>query len=325
MQRILPTVMVWGLLLLFSGCSSTIGNLQEYMPAPLRKTEFMPSNEALHQAKTKVILVRLNNGGNKVAQRANLAQVLNTSLIGILSSDGSVELIDRSVDARLNDEIKLHEFSRQEEDVTSALRLASYAVKGDIATATFASRYVKARVWYDKKGTVHRTPAYFVYTARVNGVLSVYEIPSMKLLKSFEFYGNSSYTKESRYPERFNAELVQQAGRNGIYNVQMKLKRLFAPKGYILYKRVRDDRVIYEVSLGALDGLQEGDDVTIFRKERFRNPISNEERLREIIIASGHVSEIVHPHSAWIILDEMQAGYDIRLGDYMKKRYSSWY
>lgn len=323
MQSILSALML-GAVVLFSGCSSTIGNLQEYAPSPLRQTEFMPSKEELKQAKTKVILVRLNNGSSKVAQRADLAQILNTSLISMLSSDGSVELIDRSVDARLDEEIKLHEFSSESRGATSGLRLASYALKGDIAGATFASRYIKARVWYDKKGKAHRTPAYFVYSARVDGVLSVYELPSMKLLKSFEFHGSSSYTKESRYRQRFNAELVQQAGRNAMSNVQIKLKRFFAPKGYVLYKRVREDETIYEVSLGKADGLREGDTVTIYRKERFHNPLSNEEQVREIAIASGDVSEIVHPHTAWIILDEVHAGYEVRLGDYIKKRYSSW-
>ncbi len=324
MRSILLKVLLGGVLF-FSGCSSTIGNLQEYAPSPLRKTEFMPSKEELQQAKIKVLLVRVDNGRSEVAQRADLAQILHTSLMSMLSSDGSVELIDRSVDARLDEEIKLHEFSRESPASKSVLRLASYAVKSEIAGATFASRYIKARVWYDKKGKVHRTPAYFVYSARVDGVLSVYEIPSMKLVKSFEFHGSSSYTKESRYRQRFNAELVQQAGRNAMSSVQTKLQRFFAPKGYILYKRVREDETIYEVTLGQSDGLREGDTVTIYRKERFHNPISNEEQVREIVIASGSVSEIVHPHSAWIILDEVHAGYDIRLGDYIKKRYSSWY
>ncbi len=324
-MRSILFIVTLGAALLFSGCSSTIGNLQEYAPSPLRKTEFMPSKEELRQAKTKVMLVRLNNGGSEVAKRADLAQVLNASLVSMLSSDGSVELIDRSVDARLDEEIKLHEFSGESRNNKSILRLASYALKGDIAGATFASRYIKARVWYDKKGKAHRTPAYFVYSARVDGVLSVYEIPSMRLLKSFEFHGSSSYTKESRYRERFNAELVQQAGRNAMSTVQTKLKRFFAPKGYILYKRVREDEAIYEVSLGQADGLHEGDEVRIYRKERFHNPLSNEEQVREIAIASGNVSEIIHPHSAWIILDEVHAGYEIRLGDYIKKRYSRWY
>ncbi len=314
------TVMVF-----MSGCTATIGDFQKYEAAPMRDAEFMPTAQEMRDAKTKVLFVRLNNGSSATAQRANLAQTLNTALISALASGGGIELIDRTIDVTLSDEIKLHELNNDSADSEDDIRLASYALKGEISSAVFAVRYVKARVWYDKKGKVHRSPAYYVYTSRVNGILGVYAVPSMRLLKSFDFYGSSSYSKASRYAQRFDAALLQQAGRHAIQDVSRKLQRFFSPKGYVLYKRIYDGDTIYEVTLGSDEGLQTGDDVKIYRKYRFHNPITNVSEVREKVIATGSVSEIIQAHSAWIILKSIQLGYEIRLGDYMKKTYDSWY
>ncbi|RUM61070.1 MAG: hypothetical protein DSZ03_09120 [Sulfurimonas sp.] len=307
-----------------SGCTATIGNLQEYEAAPMSEAEFMPSAQEMNDVNTKVLFIRLNNGGSDTAQRANLAQTLNTALISALASGGGIELIDRAMDVTLSDEIKLHELHRDTPAAENSVRLASYALKGEISSATFATRYVKARVWYDKKGKLHRSQPYYVYTSRVEGILGIYAVPSMRLLKNFDFYGSSSHSKASRYAQRFNAALVQQAGRSAIGRVRQQLQHFLSPKGYVLYKRIRDDEAIYEVSLGHNEGLSMGDDVNLYRKYRFHNPITDKSEIREKVIAAGSVSEKIDAHSAWIILQSIEAGYEVRLGDVIRKTYDNW-
>jgi hypothetical protein len=309
------------LLLLLSGCVAKIGDLNEYTPTPLRDTEFMPDKKELKHPKTKVVLLRMKNGILKNARDANLAQSMNATLLGALTSDGSVEVIDRDIDAYLSSEVKFSELSSQEDIYGDDDRIASYAIKGEISGASFSSRYVPEIVWYDKKGKAYYEPPYYVYTARVEGILTIYEIPSMRVIKSVNMYGHNSYSEESRYKKRFDAALMKKAGNSAIYSARRQFKNFFAPKGYILYKRVDGDDEIYEVSLGSSEGLHHGDDIRVYRKQRFANPITHEEEIDDIVIAQGNVSEIIHSHNAWIIIDEVHSGYEIRLGDYIKKRH----
>jgi hypothetical protein len=311
-------------MMMFSGCAAKIGDLQKYVHSPMRDAEFMPSSSDMKEVKTKVILIKMQNGSVENAHDADLAQTLNAALLSELTSDGSVEVIDREIDSYLSSEVKFSELSAKEDIYKDEFRIASFAIKGEISAATFSSRYVAEQIWYDKKGKSHYEPPYFVYSAHVEGVVNIYEIPSMRVLKSVALRGSESYSEESYRVKRFDAALIQKAGRDAIYGARRQLKNFFAPKGYVLFKRVNDDEQIYEVSLGSAEGLHHGDAVQVYRKHNFLNPITQEENIKEIVIAKGSVSEIIHPHNAWIIIDEVSAGFEIRLGDYIKERHSSW-
>lgn len=310
-------------LFILSGCAAKIGDLNKYAPTPMRDTEVMPSSSEMKEAKTKVILIKMKNGSVRNAREANLAQTLNAALLNALSGDGSVEVIDREIDSYLSSEVKFSELSSEKDIYSDDMRIASYAIRGEISSASFSSRYVAEDVWYDKKGKAHYEPAYYVYTAAVEGILNIYEIPSMRILKTIKLYGSDSYSEEARRQKRFDAALIQKAGKSALRSGRRQFKNFFAPKGYILRKRVDDDEQIFEVTLGGAEGLYHGNDVRIYRKQYIENPISQEKKIQEIVIAKGTVSEIIHEHNAWIIIDEddVNSGYEVRLGDYIKKRH----
>ena len=320
-MRIVSLVSIAILSLLLGGCAAKIGDLNEYVQTPMRDTEFMPNSAEMKNVKTKVILIKMKNGRIANATDANLAQTMNASLISELTGGGGVEIIDREIDSYLSSEVKLAELSSESDIYGDDMRIATHAIKGEISGASFSSRYVPQNVWYDKKGKAHYEPPYYVYTARVDGLLNIYEIPSMRVIKSMKMYGKDSYSEESQYKKRYDPELIQKAGRSAIRMVRRHFKNFFAPKGYILYKRTDGDEQIFKVSLGIAEGLHHGNDVKVYRKQNETNPISKENFIQEIVIAKGSVSEIIQSHNAWIIIDEVNPGYEIRLGDYIKEQH----
>ncbi len=307
--------------LLLGGCASKIGDLSKYEQTPMRDAEFMPNGAEMKHVKTKVVFIKMDNGRISNAIDADLAQTMNAALVSELTGGGGVEIIDREIDSYLSSEVKLAELSSESDIYGDNMRVASHAIKGEISGANFSSRYVAENVWYDKKGKAHYEPPYYVYTASVEGLLNIYEIPSMQLIKSVRMRGSDSYSEESRYKKRYDPELIQKAGRSAIRMARRQFKNFFAPKGYVLYKRTDGDEQIFKVSLGISEGLHHGNSVRVYRKEKVMNPISKESDVQEIVIAEGSVSEIIQPHNAWIIIDEVYSGYEIRLGDYIKERH----
>ena len=312
-------------LLLFSGCGATIDSIEAFTPIPLEKSAFMPSKEEIKSGKTKVVLTRIDDRNFQLAQQANLGQSLLVELERELSQSGTVEILDRDISRKFENEIRLSELNEDSQMSELELSVAKYAISGSLSNAQFTSRFTQTMRWQDKEGKIHVIPAHYSYTASVSGILKVYAIPSMKILKTIEFSDNTSRREDSRffgnnhYPSDTSG-MINKAGRSAIHSTRHDFKNFLAPKGYIMEQRDDGGTSIVHVSIGSADGLETGEDVEIFTVHSSINPFTDEQEIQSVKIADGIISNKLTEHRAWIIIKDKTQ--EIKLGDYIKAKYS---
>ncbi len=238
---------------------------------------------------------------------------------------GTVEILDRTIADKFEDEIRLSEMSNADATNDIDLTAAKYAISGSLSNAHFASTFIQARRWIDKEGKTHYIPAHYIYKASVSGILKIYAIPSMKILKTIEFSDNVTRSEDSRfyghqhYPSDVSGMLLT-AGASAIHATRHTFKNYLAPKGYIMEQRIHDDERIVQVSIGKADGLVTGNEVDVYTTVSSINPFTDEQEIQSYKIATGIVSDQLSEHRAWIILEDYTQ--EPKLGDYIKAVYS---
>ena len=317
-MRYLP----WLLLLLLSGCATKIGSLSAYKPVSLEPADIMPSKTQLKEGTTKVILFKVDDSRFSAARNAGLGQSIAVDLTKKLSRGGGVEVIDRTAATSLENEIRLAELSGTGDNVE--LSVASFALKPEISGASFGSHYTAPVEWTDKEGKKHVTPGFYTYTGNVSGLVKIFGIPSMKVLRVVSFAGQATSRETIGRGSRrktFDASLMISAATRALTNARPELLTFLAPKGYVLSKRMKDDETIVQISLGSAKGVKQDDSVVIYTMYSEVNPLTGEPETQEIPIAEGVVTEHVTGNRAWVLIDEEDPSHRIRLGDYTKKQY----
>lgn len=304
------------------GCGSSIGDLNLYQNAPMEKSPVMPTKAQLKQEKTKVVIYGISNNSIKAADFADLGESLYVNLSKELSAGKTVEILDRSLADKLQNEIKLSEISNMDDMPDDQLKSAQFALEGKISQANFTSRFVEGRYWYDSKGYRHYDPPYYNYTAEVAGVIKIYAIPSMKEVKSIEFSDNSSRKENSKFLQggaKMDAGLIRAAGRDAIHSIRISLNNFFSPKGYVMEKRKNEDNTIVKITLGRKNGLKTGDSVTFYSTKTTYNQLTEEEEVEDIVVAKGVVSEHISKNYAWVKLTSESKNQPLRFGDFTRK------
>lgn len=312
-------------LLFLSGCGASIGSLEAFAPVPLENSAFMPTKEEIKSGKTKVVLTPIDDTKFTLAQSANLGQSLYVELERQLSTSGTVEVLDRTISEKFENEIRLSELHQASLMSEDDLSVAKYAISGSLSNAQFVSRFVQTQRWTDKKGKVYVIPSHYDYTASVSGILKIYAIPSMKILKTIAFSDSAKRSEDSNnrgnnhYPPDVGG-MLNQAGRSAIHATRHDFKNYLAPKGYVMQQRSDGDKKIVQVNIGKADGLETGNEVEIYTVQSSTNPFTQEEEIEDIKIAKGLISDQIEEHRAWIILKEQSR--EIKLGDYIKANYT---
>lgn len=312
-------------LLLLSGCGASIDSIEAYTPIPLEKSPYMPTKDEIKSGKTKVVLTPINDKKFSLAQKANLGQSLYVELERELSTSGTVEVLDRDISQKFENEIRLSELDEASQMSEIDLSVAKYAISGSLSNAQFTSSFVQTQRWQDKEGKTYVIPAHYNYKASVSGILKIYAIPSMKILKTIEFSDYVTRSEDSKfygdrhYPSDVSG-MINQAGRSAVHSTRNTFKNFLAPKGYIMEQRSDGEQTIVHVNIGKADGLVTGNEVDIYSVRSSTNPFTEEEEIQNVKIAKGIISDKLSEHRAWIILEEHSQ--EIKLGDYIKANYS---
>ena len=333
LKKLIPTLT----LLFFCACSPKISHFNAYLPHHLPETDFMPSTDLAEGKLPKVVVFNLEEGKNEVAKQADLGSSITVAVENILSQNRLVELVDRKAAEKLKKEVALAEISKS--GSYKGPQVADYAISGNILNASFNKKYKSGLIIPDGQGGWIKIPASFNYSSDVSGNLKIYEIPSMKVIKDFEFSGIESRKEDvktnnnvtiggifefgGQKAEGLNRDdgLVRNAGKDAIENIAPEIKNFFAKKAFILEKRVLKKKVIFKISAGKKDGLKKGDEFEIIGKYEIVNPLTKKSEIEERIIVSGKVSNQIDPKSSWIIIDDKDAVNQIRLGDMVKFKY----
>lgn len=325
------------LILLITSCAPTIKNFDRYQKQFLSKTEFMPTKEVLEAKSSKVVVFALDENDNTVATQAQLGNSIANNVENVLAQNRLAELVDRKAAAKLQKEIALAEMNKT--GVYKGPQVADYAVSGTISNASFSSKYSSGSTYFNpKNGQMVSIPPHYTYASDVSGNIKVYELPSLAVIEAIEFSGRKTRTENVQQKgglslgglqiggeqvkgiERDDG-LVRRAGEDAVENIIVDIKNSFAKKGYILEKRVYDNKTIFKISLGSIDGIKHGDKFEIIGQYETENAITGQSEVERRIIGTGTVTDKIDPKTSWVVIDDADNIGAIRLGDSVKMKY----
>lgn len=306
--------------LVLAGCAGTKVDLSKYRDADLKEAEVMPSRDQLNAQRTKIVV--LASDDNLPAVRGiQVGASLDRTLENELSA-AFVEVVDRNLALKLADELRLAE-SRGSGSY-SGPAVAQFAVRAKLTSAEYGATYVKAYEYTDKKGKKHVTPARFDHRAQVVGSISLYELPSLRLVLSMPINGKvDAEDPNTGANPAAGATLLRAAAEAAVLGSVHELKNVFAPKGYVVERRVdAENRSIFKVTMGRAQGADVGNDATVFSLRRKTNALTGQEHLDEVPVVEARVSDQVAETESWIIPQDKEAAGRVRLGDFVKVKYS---
>jgi hypothetical protein len=325
------------ILLLATSCATTIKDFDSYQKQFLPKTSFMPSPENIAGKAPKIVVFALEENGNETATQAALGNSLANNIENILSKNRLGEIVDRKAANKLQKEISLAEMNK-----TGSYKgpiVADYAVSGSVSNAGFTSKYSNGSTYFNPqtKQLVSIPPKY-TYSSDISGNLKIYELPSLTVAESVEFSAKKSRSEAVQQDGGFalggiqiggkkvdgtkrDDSLVRRAGEDAISDIETDIKNFFAKKGYILEKRILENKAIFKISLGSLDGIKQDDKFEVSGQYENENALTNQVEVERRIITSGTVADKVDPKTAWVVIDDAKKIDSIRLGDTVKMKY----
>lgn len=319
-KKVVPVVLA----LAITGCATTnIQNPGLFEPVQLEPSEVMPSKEELAGKPARVVVFNADDGDINLAKTARLGATISGEIEKYLSK-ADVELVDRSLAAKLQEELMLAEMHGRTDYTGPAV--ADIAIVSAITQASVSSSFTEAKRWQDKKGKWHSTSAKCSYSSDVAGTIRVYKMPSMQPIALVDLEGKTSTSEETRYSQcpvnQAGAEgLARTAATNGVAAARAKLKNNFAPRGYITEHRFIKNKHIIKINIGSKRGLKTGDRVQVMTVSRSFDPLSNKESIETTPLGTGRVTNQIGNNFAWIIVDKKIAD-QIRLGQPVQATFS---
>lgn len=303
---------------LLSGCVTKIDK-SAYKDADLREGEILPTKAQLKQERAKIVVLdtenRLTHSGDQSAGE-QFAVTIEAEL-----NDSATEIVDRSLSKKLNSELKLAEINGV--GSYTGPQVAQYAVRGQINSLDYSvkkSSRIISGVFRDKK----RMPVHYDHKASIGGIIKIYELPSLRLINSISVSGSASEEDtETGKNQGTGASLLKKAISFAISDKGHDLKNFFAPKGYVVERRVSELQSIFKVLMGHAQGAKPGDNIVFYSlKKKKANAFTGKEQLEEMQVAQGKISDNVEEAESWVIVEDNASADKIMLGDYVKVQYS---
>lgn len=329
------------LLAFVASCAPTIKNFDQYQKQFLSKSQFLPNEESLAGKPAKIVVFALDENENQVATQSGLGVAMANNIENVLTKNRLAQLVDRKAMVKLQKEIALAEMNKT--GSYKGPQVADYAISGSISNAGFTSKYSSGSTYFDPKSKSMITiPPRFTYKSDVSGNIKIYELPSMTVAENIDFKGNKARNENVQQKGGLSFgglqiggeqakgidrddNLVRKAGEDAIDNMIVDIKNALAQKGYILEKRVFENKTIFKISLGSVNGLAHGDKFEVSGQYESENAISGKIEIERRIIAQGTVTDKIDPKTTWVVIDDNKAIEKIRLGDVVKMKYKKNY
>lgn len=312
-----------GLILFTISCAPTIKNFDSYQKAPILKAKFMPSKEAVMGEPVKVAVFPLESEGLLIARNSQLGSSIAVDIESLLTKDKLIDLVDRKAYQKLKKEVELAEMGSNK--TYKGPLVADYIISGAISKANFTSKYISAKHSFNiESGTYSYIPPKWNYASEVGGNIKVYSIPSLNIIRAFEFDGRSVMSENAKSksnPKKEDSYLTKEASRNALEKIGIDLKNFFAKKGYILEKKMLKNSAIFKISLGSKDGVKQGDKLIVYSKKEERNALTGENEVFEVKIAEAVIADIINNESSWILVKNKKDIEKIRLGHIVQVKY----
>jgi hypothetical protein len=309
-----------------AGCQ-TIIEPESYTEMTMEKSDLLPSKEEMAGEKQKIV-VFAPTSTSKLALRSEANESIATSIENILSGVGS-ELVDRDIARKLQGELTLAENKGKQEYKGPAI--ADYAITGQISKAGLTKKFTERQEWEDKDGDIHVIDAHCTFKANVSANIKLYQLPALVQKKILPISGSASISTDTRNSNcpisAISAHsLLREAAEKAVNADKVKFKDFFSPKGYVLERRVKEGKNIFKISTGTSDGFEGGSNIHIYNIAQKTNNITGDINYEESKVAEGVLAdEPIGANYSWIVVDNQEKADRIKLGDYVKIKYTcSW-
>lgn len=319
-------------LLGLGGCATT--TLKEdpmsWPAVAIPKAQFMPPDEvftdpSISNRRTRVIIMQARDSPSFRGQ--GLSDHATAGLEQLVGSTGKVEIIDRKLGDKLDNELKLIEVRGTASSGYSGPSVADFAVTVELGPSSFNSRYAQAVMLPQKdKPPIVLTPAGFVNSAKAGMTVRVYELPSLRVVLQEALEGTVS---QAGQPFQVNPaqglNLVRDAINDGVTDVKAKLLNELSPRGWIIDRRSKDKQSVFRALISKQSGAKQGDAVDIYTVRQNVIEFGNTKRtsVEEVKVASGRVSNLVNNDFSWIIVTDEKQAAAIKQGDVVRVRASN--
>lgn len=303
-----------------SGCMATKVDLVKFRDADLKEAEILPSKNQLNHQRTKIVVFEADERAVPAARGTHLGLALSNAVEKALTASGA-EIVDRSMAEKLGNELMLAESKGS--GSYDGPEVAQFAIRGKVTAADYGAKYNEASSYTDKKGKTHYSPASYDHRADVGGSVSIYELPSLRLVSTLNVSGKATASDPRQGPNAATgASLLRSAAESAIEDSAHELKNLFAPKGYVVERRTNGEDSIFKILIGRAQGVKAEDKVVIYSLRKKVNALTGVEQMEELPVVEAKVSEQVAEGDAWIVPADKEAATRIRLGDFVKIKYA---
>ena len=313
--------------LLLGGCgpSLNIKNLDDLIPEQMEKAVPAPTKTELATGRPKIVIANFLDPEDEDIKKLSLLSGLAREMTGNTEtylSEVGVTIIDRNEAPSLLNEVQLSEMQGKAGQYNGPL-VAQYAIIGRINSITTATEFQEGKSYKNKKGETIRIPPKCRYKANVTGILRIYIVPELRIVKTIQLNQDSSNTEDSRGSCNQNplgfTNLIQQAGQQAVKSSRILFQNFFTPKGYILEKRVNHKEKLsyFKINIGKKRGLKKGLKVEVYNKISDTNPLTGEVTLEERNIATAYVTNKIGAKYAWILIEDIDMAKRVKLGNYI--------
>ena len=238
--------------------------------------------------------------------------IFSSSTLETILGSGGVEVIDRKLADKLEQELKLAEVRGS--GSYGGPDVADYAIRVVMGTAGWNSTFVAASQYKNPlTGKIDTIPASYTHSASSSMSLKIYQLPALKLVEQMDASGKLNLTNQQMAAGPANAiGLMRGATDAGIKGKKNEVLNEFAPKGYITEKRVKGKEAIFRVQLGKNTGAKKGDKVEIWTLQKVGASLD------EVSLGTGVMTNITGNDGSWILVDDEKVAGRVRKYDYVK-------
>lgn len=312
--------------LLMGGCLSnpvSKSDYAEYKSAPIGDAETLPGESALKGERTKVIVLNAEEGSDPLIRNTKVGTTLTHSVAGVLGS-GTVEIVDNNLDPKLAEALRIAESKGA--TGYNGPKLADFAIKVVVNSATYGAPYQKESSYFDKKAKkqVIVSAAGYYHAAAVAATVRIYELPSLKLVNTVKVEAKSSQFDPTRGADSGTGTLlITKAAAEAPVNQRNNLLSEFASKGYVSARKSNGTKNIFFTTLGLTQGVKPGDAVQIYdvRRAEHTDLKGGEADEEEVLVADGTVTENITGKGSWIYVSDEQKAKVIRRGNVVKSHH----
>lgn len=300
-------------LLALTGCASSISLSEYQQDATLQPAARLPTEADLsRQGRAKVVVFETDDSNLEKARRAQAGNTLTREIEQMLGANGA-EVIDRGIATKLGQELQLAEVKGV--GGYEGPSVANYAVKPTITQAEYDMNHVPATSVTNKKGKTTHTPASYNHKASVNISLRVYEIPSLRQVKTVNGRALNANTTSDNGSHDLAVSMLRAATQKALNDASSEFLNLFTPKGYVLGRRDKGNKSIFRISIGSDQGIVPGNKIMLFTEQESIHPITRKTTYDKIPVVDGKVTDNVTANDAWIVAEDDGKARRVRLGD----------